>query len=53
LQWDYAQSGYDELFEGPGRPRPHYDALLSVLQGMSEREIARRERLQRVRTSHT
>jgi uncharacterized circularly permuted ATP-grasp superfamily protein len=48
LQWQSAQSGYDELFEAPDRARPHYQALLSVLEGMSEREIARRERLQRV-----
>ena len=48
MQWEKARSGFDELFEGPDRPRPHYAPLLDILDRMSEREISRRERLQRV-----
>ncbi|MGH0029463.1 MAG: circularly permuted type 2 ATP-grasp protein [Myxococcota bacterium] len=48
MEWESAREGFDELFESPGLPRQHYAGLLSRLDGMSEREIARRERLQRV-----
>ena len=46
--WRGSASGFDELFEEAGTPRPHYRDLHSILDGMSERELARRERLQRV-----
>jgi uncharacterized circularly permuted ATP-grasp superfamily protein len=46
MRWAVARRGYDEAFEAPGRPRPHYRSLLSILQGFSASEIARRERLQ-------
>ena len=48
MHWESAQAGYDEFFDAPGRVRPHYEQLLSILDGMSDRELTRRERLQRV-----
>lgn len=47
-KWEPASSGFDELFEAPGVARAHYRPLVSLLDGMNERELARRERLQRV-----
>ena len=47
-RWQQAQSGYDEIFDRTGSVRAHYRDLHTILDGMSEREIGRRERLQQV-----
>jgi uncharacterized circularly permuted ATP-grasp superfamily protein len=42
---DYALDGFwDEMFEAPGRVRPHYAALARHLGTLSEAEVARRQR---------
>jgi uncharacterized circularly permuted ATP-grasp superfamily protein len=48
VKWTVARAGFDEAFEAPGRPRPHYRGVLSILRGFSADEIARRERLQQL-----
>lgn len=38
----YRLDGYfDDMFEAPGRPRPHYRQLYEQLQGLSVQELAR------------
>ena len=34
---------YDEMFEAPGRARPHYQALFSRLQSVDPQEMRRRQ----------
>jgi uncharacterized circularly permuted ATP-grasp superfamily protein len=48
MNWGTAASGYDELFEAEGRPRPHYAPLISILESFTKEDIERRERLQRL-----
>jgi len=48
VKWTHEKTGFDEAFEGTGRARQHYRTALSILQGFSEREIERRERLQKL-----
>jgi uncharacterized circularly permuted ATP-grasp superfamily protein len=48
MNWGNAASGYDELFEAAGRPRPHYAPLISILESFTREDIERRERLQRL-----
>jgi uncharacterized circularly permuted ATP-grasp superfamily protein len=48
VRWTREPKGYDEIFEPSGAPRGHYASVVSVLESLSERELARRERLQRV-----
>src|SRR5262249_44947373 len=48
MNWGNVASGYDELFETAGRPRPHYAPLISILESFTREDIERRERLQRL-----
>jgi uncharacterized circularly permuted ATP-grasp superfamily protein len=48
VKWTHETTGFDEAFEGAGRARQHYRTALSILQAFSEREIERRERLQKL-----
>ena len=48
MNWAREERGFDEAFEGSGHVRPHYQTVLSILQGFSAREIERRERLQKL-----
>ncbi len=48
MRWMRAEQGFDEIFEPNGAPRPHYAGVVSVLESLSERELGKRERLQRV-----
>jgi uncharacterized circularly permuted ATP-grasp superfamily protein len=41
----YRLASYDEMFEGPGRPRPHYRALYERLIKLGPAELERRHRL--------
>jgi uncharacterized circularly permuted ATP-grasp superfamily protein len=44
LLTDYEMdSGYDEMFEAPGRPRPHYRTIVQALNGLTAQEIAERK----------
>ncbi len=36
---------YDEMFEVPGKPRPHYRELFERLQGLSMEELVRTQSL--------
>ena len=36
-------TAYDEMFAGPGRPRPHYQALFRRLRGLTPAEFRRRK----------
>ena len=40
----YSLTGYDEMFSGPGRVRPHYVALRDRLGEMGGEELASRDR---------
>jgi uncharacterized circularly permuted ATP-grasp superfamily protein len=42
---DYALVGYDEMFAGPGEPRPHYRPLFDRLAGLDAADLERRDRL--------
>lgn len=48
MRWQRDEHGFDEIFERGGAPRPHYSGVVSVLESVSDRELARRERLQEV-----
>jgi uncharacterized circularly permuted ATP-grasp superfamily protein len=48
VQWIHEQAGYDEIFASEGQARPHYRELLEILGSLDEREIPRRERLQKL-----
>ncbi len=41
----YRLTPYDEMFEAPGRPRPHYASLLESLVELGGEELARRDKL--------
>jgi uncharacterized circularly permuted ATP-grasp superfamily protein len=41
----YRLAAYDEMFEGRGRPRPHYRALCERLLKLSPEELERRHRV--------
>ncbi len=42
---DYdARSSYDEMFEAPGVPRPHYRELVEALQSSGQGDLAQRQR---------
>jgi uncharacterized circularly permuted ATP-grasp superfamily protein len=41
-QLDHA---FDEMFEGAGKPRPHYRALLETLLDMPAGELARKKQI--------
>ena len=40
----YAINGFDEMFAGPGRARPHYAALLERIESLGSEELSRRNR---------
>lgn len=48
MDWIREERGQDEIFEPNGAPRPHYAAVVSMLESLDERELARRLKLQEV-----
>lgn len=42
---DYALTGFDEMFAGPARVRPHYHPLFDRLSTLPPQELERRGRL--------
>ncbi|MCH2137152.1 MAG: circularly permuted type 2 ATP-grasp protein [Phycisphaerales bacterium] len=46
--WSIAEKGWDEGFEAKGTPREAYAGVVSVLDGLDESEIQRREQLQQI-----
>src|SRR5262245_39854573 len=48
MNWATAASGFDEVFDGQGQPRPHYAALISILESFTREDVDRRERLQKL-----
>ncbi len=48
MQWVNAKSGFDEIFDPHGQPRPHYAPLLSILESFTREDVERRERLQKL-----
>jgi uncharacterized circularly permuted ATP-grasp superfamily protein len=41
----YRLAAYDEMFEAPDRPRPHYRALYERVVNLGADELERRQRL--------
>jgi uncharacterized circularly permuted ATP-grasp superfamily protein len=48
MTWGRQADAFDEMFDATGAVRPHYRTALSILEGFSPDEVARRERLQRL-----
>jgi uncharacterized circularly permuted ATP-grasp superfamily protein len=48
VKWVPETVAYDEAFEKPAAPRPHYRGLVTTLESFTVDEIDRRERLQRI-----
>jgi uncharacterized circularly permuted ATP-grasp superfamily protein len=48
MRWVPESEGFDEIFDRSGAPRGHYAGVVSILESLQERELARRERLQEV-----
>ena len=48
MKWIASKAGFDEVFGRGNSPRPHYAALLSILESFTLEDVARRERLQRL-----
>jgi uncharacterized circularly permuted ATP-grasp superfamily protein len=48
MKWAAATSGFDEVFEPGGHPRPHYAPLISILESFTREDVDRRERLQKL-----
>jgi uncharacterized circularly permuted ATP-grasp superfamily protein len=48
MKWVPPASGYDEVFDADGHPRPHYARLMSILESFTGEDLERRERLQRL-----
>src|SRR5215510_7530493 len=48
VQWVVDQEAFDEVFERPAAPRPHYAPLVSILESFTQGELDRRERLQKL-----
>lgn len=46
MDWLHETTGFDEVFDRDGSPRPHYREVIARMGGMDEKELARRERLQ-------
>ena len=42
MSWERARDGFDEIFTREGTPRPHYAGVVSVLESLNDRELARR-----------
>lgn len=41
-RYSQTANGYDELLDATGSPRPHWSEFLQLMQGLGEREVARR-----------
>jgi uncharacterized circularly permuted ATP-grasp superfamily protein len=48
VKWVPETTAYDEAFEKPASPRPHYRGLVTTLESFTLDEIGRRERLQKI-----
>jgi uncharacterized circularly permuted ATP-grasp superfamily protein len=48
MKWVAPKSGFDEVFDHRGRARPHYEALISILESFTKEDVERRERLQQL-----
>src|SRR5262249_3245190 len=48
MNWATATSGFDEVFDPAGQPRPHYAPLISVLESFTREDRDRRECLQKL-----
>src|SRR5262252_8611454 len=48
MKWAVATSGFDEVFEPGGAPRPHYAPLIGILESFTREDVDRRERLQKL-----
>lgn len=48
MKWVVDGAAFDEVFERPGAPRPHYARLVALLDGLGREELDRRERLQQI-----
>ena len=48
MKWLASKAGFDEVFGRGSAPRPHYTALISILESFTLEDVARRERLQRL-----
>ena len=48
MKWVAPKSGFDEVFDHRGHPRPHYEALISILESFTKEDVERRERLQQL-----
>ncbi len=48
MDWLPETQGFDEIFGADGSPRPHYAPLLEILDSLDERELGRREKLQKL-----
>ena len=48
MKWVTSKSGFDEVFDARGRARPHYAALISILESFTREDVDRRERLQKL-----
>jgi len=48
VKWVPETTAYDEAFEKPAAPRPHYRGLVTTLESFTLDEIDRRERLQKI-----
>src|SRR5215831_13898200 len=48
VKWLPEKKAFDEAFDRDGAARQHYRPLVSILEGFTQGEIERRERLQRL-----
>ncbi len=48
MNWVAPTTGYDEIFERAGSPRPHYAPLIGILESFTREDVDRRERLQKL-----
>jgi uncharacterized circularly permuted ATP-grasp superfamily protein len=48
MKWVAPRSGFDEVFDPRGHARPHYEALISILESFTKEDVERRERLQQL-----
>ena len=48
MKWVAPKSGFDEVFDHRGHARPHYEALISILESFPKEDVERRERLQQL-----
>ncbi len=48
MEWFPERDAFDEIFTAGGDPRPHYASVVDLLGSMDERELRRREQLQRL-----